>query len=142
MGYSAEEKLLTMQKFAELVSRTNKTIYDVAVLCGHYPSTFHSWANADENLASIMQKSYLNRAYRYLKEAQEIFDELDCFWVDNLGNTKERHSAVNKAAHQVDNRYKWAGWLAPSLFGDNSKELKQIMKDMEEIKKRLAEDKK
>ena len=141
MSYTDEEKLSLVSSVSKQIADTDKSVVDIAINVGVSIRTIYNWIGQTESLADIYIDGCTTRAHRYWHQMKEIVDNIEEFWTDHEGSLKERQQAVNKAKFRCEMYIRFASQLAPDIFSDRAKELKELQKDMEEIKRRLNEKK-
>ena len=139
MAYTDKQKLKIVSSASHLVATTDDSVVSIASRSGVSIRTIYNWVKESEELANIWFDACTTRAHKYWHEMKTIADNIEEFWTDHDGSLKERQQAVNRAKFRCDICLKFAAQLAPEYFSDKSKELKEIQKDMEEIKKKLFE---
>jgi len=78
-----------------------------------------------------------NRAMSYICDARKIIDDVEIYYTTKHGETRDSTAAVKKAQSQVDLRIRLAASLDPATWSDMRHEVKQIQKDLRELKASL-----
>ena len=150
-------KLLVERKYTvdELLERYNKTCDDIACsddtidsISSRYDLSYyylHRLADKYELFRERLEDALTRRAVRLYDKCLEIVDNIEEFWdapvLDVRGDErllrKERVSAVNRAKLQIDHYERRCAMMCPMLFGDKSKEIKEIQKSILELKAKL-----
>jgi hypothetical protein len=144
--YTKAEKVALLHKFASRAGDIKKypTLGRMVEGTEHnkdevWYSTILDWIKVDEELNQIYCKGVADRAEAWMLKAQEELDKLEDsqFWTDNLGNKRERMTAVNKTKFMVENCRWWCSKLRPEFYGEYAHEIKQAQDAIKVINKRL-----
>lgn len=139
--HTAEQKLDITTKAAVQIAESNLPLETIANSLGISPQTFDVWSKKDEAIAEIYFDACTTRAYKYYTKAVEALESIEDFWTDHEGKVKERQQSVNKCKFQFESYRHLAADLAPEKFGERAKELRELLRDMEEIKRKLDDKK-
>lgn len=143
--YTSEEKLELLKKWAEKVGGTEIPISEICLELGVWAGTIDIWAKNDPELGKIYNSAAKQRAWAYADKAHKIIAEAQAFYDyemltrDGARYTvvRECNSIINKARFHVDTLFKLASVLAPDTFGDLRYEIKQIHKEINDLKKTM-----
>lgn len=145
---SKEQKIEICKKFAEFASdikkysnlekASNKAGIETIGATISYQAIRIKWMNEDEDLADIIQRGLVARAESYSEAAEEILHNIQDFWQDEKGITRERMQAVNKAKLIVEHYMQKTTRMCPEVYGDFYHEMKQMQKDMKEVQAQLT----
>lgn len=139
-NYSEEQKNKIFNVICNEIEHSSITITKICKQNDIAFRTVQRWSYDNEEWDKTLVEAMAQRAWRYAEEGIGIIDNAPTYFEDVQGNKRDSNASVNKAKYQAEFRLKLAETLAPDTFGNLRPLLKQIEKDMAEIKKKLEKD--
>lgn len=128
-------------KASQRIADTDEAAENIAKNLGTTVQSLDYWAETSEELADIYYDANVTRACRYYTLAKECLENIEEFWTDEKGSIKERQQSVNIKKFKFEKWMYLAGQLSPEKFGDRAKDIREIQRDIDELKKRLDDKK-
>ena len=108
--------------------------------------TLKNWAKLDEEFEMALSCALLGRAEAYQAVAEAEFKKLEertdmyyDVWVSKGGDCREMNTLVNKAKLVIERCERFAGQLAPEVYGDYYHEIKKCEEAIKSMQKQIIE---
>ena len=140
---------MNIDKLEQLCWKIESTELDINALCREYLDvnyyTLAIRCSRDAELQDLLAGALAARALSYFDKCRHIVNNIVSFYdtitVDRAGEhvvKKERATAVAEAKLQVEYYMRAAEILAPTIFGSAAQDVKEMRKQIEEIRKFLT----
>lgn len=131
----------TFSKACHLIGTTEA---DISIICKDAGTSYYKMymqAEHNEEMRTMLESALVDRAMLFFEHSKKIVDSIEEFWetivVNRAGEhqvKRERSNAAQTAKLKVDFYMRACEMFAPMIFGDKSKELREVQKGLEELK--------
>lgn len=141
------KSLLIDKSFIDICNKISTTEDDISAICKSANTTYYKiykQAEISSEHRDILEGSLVDRSLLFFESAKKIVDNIEAFWdatyVDRKGEhdvKKERGNAHHIAKVKIDFYMRACEIFAPMLFGDKTKELREVQKGIAELSLQL-----
>ncbi len=152
--FTEEQKLAICTKFSELASDIEKYkslspaardsgLLSIGIPVGYFVIR-ETWIK-EEGLSELIQEGLLARAEAYVERAEKEMDATEekikvyyDTWVATNGKCGEMITVINHSKFKVEKCERWAGKLAPEVYGDYYYQIKECQNKIKDIQNQLV----
>lgn len=153
--FSRDQKIAICEAFSRLAANVDKyksltpAAKDAGIEgCGvpvSYYALREQWIKEDPELADLIQTGLLARAEAYVEKSEEELEAVESkikvyydTWVATGGQCREMMTIINQSRFKVERWERWAGKLAPEVYGDYYYEVKEMQKKIKAIEDKIG----